>query len=169
MPDYSSILNMAVRGLGNTHDAGAPGARVVWTLHETHGNMPSLIMRVRTHDAVTIGVPYQLGKTAAYPFGVTSAPATTAGQTNICVPTATHAAAGYCDVIVAGFVPDAVTDTNVTANANLEVTNGATVFVTDGTTAPVTDDSSFGFALEADTVAAADIWLFGTTAVIESG
>jgi hypothetical protein len=166
MPDYSALLNAHVAGLSNAYDAGFPGARIEWTLHETHGNVPSVILRVRTHATTTIGVPYQLGKTSTYPFGVTSVPATTAGLTNICVPVATTSGAGYVDVIVAGFVPDAVTDGNVSANNLLEVIINGVAFIPDGGTPPVTTVTSCGLALETDTGTAADIWLFGTPMTI---
>jgi hypothetical protein len=166
MPDYSALLNAKIAGLSNSYDAGFPGARIIWTFDATHGNLPSVVVRVRTHATTTIGVPYQLGKTATYPFGVTQVPATTAGATNICVPVATETGAGYRDVIVAGFVPDAVTDGNVAAGNTIEVIVSGTSFIPDTGTTPVTTVTSCGFALETDTGTAADIWLFGSPTTI---
>jgi hypothetical protein len=166
MADYSGLLAAVQAGLSNFMDAGFPGCRTVWTETTTWGNLPSIVKRVRTHDAVTVGIPYVLGATPTYPFGLTQAPPAGADyQKNICFPVETHTAAGYFDVIVAGYVKDAVTGDVTSGQALQFIINGVSL-ISDGATAPLRTTDCCAIALENDDSYATDVWLLGSPASI---
>lgn len=125
------------------------------------GGLPSWKMHVYTHGALTVGVPYVIGFTAAYPMGLTSVPAT---NFNCIVGIAprTTTAASWEELTVMGLCLDAVTTAAVPADSSVEVINAGVSVIDDGSNAPLKTANSLAVALEAGAGDTVDIMMYGT-------
>jgi len=122
--------------------------------------LPQWRMHVYTHALVTIGVPYVIGFTAAYPMGLTSVPATNF-QCIIGIAPRTTLAASWEDLIVMGLCPDAVTTAAVPADSSVEVINAGVSVIDDASNSPLKTANSMGVALEAGADNTVDIMMYG--------
>ena len=155
----------AVRGAPiNSTTGRADGEE--WVTFDSTTGLPSLHKRLRTHGAITVGIPYMYQSTAAYPGGLTAACATNP-RAYLGVAAETQTAAGYFDLIIAGYISDAVTSGTLAADANAQVINAGVAFIDDGTTTVQTAGTA-GKALEAASGNVADIWLYESPVDIAS-
>lgn len=128
-----------------------------WVTFDPTNHYPSLHKRLRTHGAITVGIPYMYQHTAAYPGGLTAACATNV-RAFLCVADETQTSAGYYSFTIAGYFKDAVSSGTVAAGANVEVLNTGVAFIDDGTTT-VQSANSAGQALDAAASNVVDLWL----------
>jgi hypothetical protein len=137
-----------------------------WVTFDATTNLPQLHKKLRSHDAVTKGVPYMYSATAAYPGGLTQACATNP-RAFLAVAAETLAAAAYGDFVIAGYFDDAAASGTIAAGANVEVINSGVAFIDDGTTTTNTSATA-GRALGAAASSKVDVWLYESPVEIKA-
>lgn len=130
----------------------------MWITWDATTGLPSLHRKLRTHAAVTKGVPYMFQVTAAYPGGLTAACATNV-RAYVAFANETKSAAAYVDCIVAGYVEDAAASGTIASDANVEVINSGVAVIDDGSTTTQTANT-LGHALGAAASNLVDIWVY---------
>lgn len=165
MADYSHLL-VGHATMPNQLSGATEAPRIEkWTDTTTWGNLPTVVKKVRTHGAVTANIPYMFGPTSTYPCGLTAVPATNP-KTNIIVFEEAHAAAGYYEGVVAGYVVSAVTSGTVAANDCMQVINAGVSFIDDGANAPVQTADTCAIALTAAVANVTPILMSGVEVAI---
>ncbi len=133
----------------------------IHTTTTTWGPLASWLLKVRTHAAVTVKLPYMIYfGNATYPGGLTAAPATSA-QALVGIAYETTSAAAWSWMYVAGYVADVVSSGSVAAGADVEVLNGGVAVIDAGGDHPVLTANGIGWAMDAAASNVVDVWLLG--------
>lgn len=143
----------------NLNDMMASGQ--VFMVVETNTRQPQWRMRVYSHTTLTAGSWYAIGWITDRP---TTAALSAGTPWMVGQATETQTAAGWTELVVAGYVYQIVSSGAIADGADVEVlTTGVTAVIDAGADHPLVSANGLGHAVTAASGNLVDVWLYGRT------